>query len=173
MILGFDFSDIPGDAIALMLLMLISFLGWIKNRFFSRREEEEEVLTEEEERMREVVWRRQMGEEVDRAPWENDPTVWQPEPAQPPPLPPAIPKLAPAPEPVSYQPPSVREVSDRERQLAESFEHRGRGRRRQGTTGRDDLIQVLSGPEGARKGILLAEILGPPVALRQSGENQI
>jgi hypothetical protein len=78
MILAFDFSDLPGDAIGLLLLMIISFLGWLKNRF-GQREIEEEPVSEEEERMREIVWRRQMGEQEDRAPWETDPTVWHSE----------------------------------------------------------------------------------------------
>lgn len=164
MILAFDFSDLPGDAIGLLLLMIISFLGWLKNRF-GQREIEEEPVSEEEERMREIVWRRQMGEQEDRAPWETDPTVWHPEKVAPPPLP-EPPPLPATPAAVKA---SVPKLSAREERLAEAFERKTKGRRR--TAGRRAPIgDSLRSPDATRRAVILAEVLGPPVSLRQTGE---
>ncbi len=165
MILAFDLRDLPGDAIFVLVALLLGFFQWLKGRF-GRREEEEEVLTEEEERMREIVWRRQMGDEDARAPWETDPTVWHPDTAQPPPLP--DPPRA-TPEPPRFQPPALPELSEKEKRLAEAFE-RGTTPRRAPSRSRTPLGRALRASGGARQAILLAEVLGPPVALRGPGE---
>lgn len=167
MILAFDLSDLPGDAIGLLLLMVISFLGWLKNRF-GQRQEEEEPISEEEEQMREIVWRRQMGEEEERSPWETDPTVWQPETAAPPPLPEPPPIPVPAPAPVATAAP-VPELSEREKRLADAFEQEGRGHRK-ARARRNPIGESLRSPDATRRAIILAEVLGPPVSLRQAGE---
>jgi hypothetical protein len=162
MILAFDIKDLPGDALPVLVFLLVAFFSWLKSRF-GQKEEEAQELSEEDERAREIVWRRQMGEREQRAPWQTDPTVWQPPAATPPPIrreePPPVP---------TFRKPVVVHVSEKERLLAEAFEHRaGRPRRRQAATA---LGRALHSPGAARRGILLAEILGPPVGLRQPGE---
>lgn len=175
MILAFDVSDLPGDAIGVLLLLLISLFSWLKNRF-SKPEEDPELFDEEEERMREIVWRRQIGEGDDRAPWETDPTVWHPSTAPPPPLPEPPPLPAtPPPRPVpsakapGFEEPKIRKVSERERRLSEAFEHRTGPRPRRS---RSPLEEALRSPGTTRQAILLAEILGPPLALREPGERR-
>ncbi len=170
MILGFDLSDLPGDAIGVLILLLISFFGWLKNRF-SKPEEEPEYLDEDEERMREIVWRRQVGEADERAPWETDPTVWHPETASPPPLPVEPAEAAPPPaipQAVPFEATSVPELSEKEKRLAESFEHLSTGRRR--SRPRSPLGRALRRPGAPRQAILLSEVLGPPVSLRGPDE---
>lgn len=169
MTLAFDLSDLPGDAIGLLLLMLISFLGWLKNRF--SKPEEEPELDEEERRAREIVWRRQIGEDDgERAPWETDPTVWHPETAAtPPPIPTPKPARPPAiPQVVLTPQAAAPKISEKEKRLAEAFENQTGGRRR--STPRTPLARALRAPGAARQAVLLSELLGPPVALREPGE---
>ena len=159
MILAFDLKDLPGEAITVLLLMLFSFVGWLKNRFFDKPVE---PPTFEDEEMREVVWRRQMGEESEntRMPWEapeqTPPTIrFDPKPVRevaPPPIPPALPKVA--------------DVSKREHDLANAFERSSRrvsGRR---TSHRRKIDALLSSPSAAKDAILLMEILGQPIAMK-------
>lgn len=169
MILAFDISDLPGDALPVLVFLLIAFFSWLKTRFDKQPEEEAE-LDEQERRAREIVWRRQMGEPEERAPWETDPTVWHPETANrpaPPPLPPRQPTRQPTPPVQAFKEPVVRKVSEREQRLAAAFEHRSGGRRR---TARTPLGQTLRSPGATRQAVLLAEVLGPPLALRQPDE---
>lgn len=163
MILAFDIKDLPGEALTVLLLMLFSFIGWLKNKFVDKPVE---PPTFEDEEMREIVWRRQMGEESEqtRMPWEareqTPPTIrFDPKPvpqAVPPPMPPALPKVA--------------EVSKREEDLANAFERSTRRRSGRRTSHRRNIDRLLNSPSAAKDAILLMEILGPPVGLKP--ENQ-
>jgi hypothetical protein len=160
MILAFDIQDLPGEAVTVLLLLLFSFFGWLKNKFFDKPEEPEPF---EDDEMREVIWRRQMGEDSEktRMPWEapkpppatirvNPPAIRQ---AAPPPVPPVLPK-------------KVTQVSKRERDLANAFERstlRKTGRR---TSHRRKIDALLDSPSAAKDAVLLMEILGPPVAIK-------
>jgi hypothetical protein len=57
-------------------------------------------------------------------------------------------------------------VSAKQAALAQSFERIARPENRRGARNKA-LIAILRRPESARQAILLQEILGPPVALRQ------
>ncbi len=52
MILAFDTSDLPGEAITVILLLLFSFIGWLKKTFFDKPVEPPASMEDEE--MREV-----------------------------------------------------------------------------------------------------------------------
>jgi hypothetical protein len=164
MMLAFDLQDLPGDAITILLFMLISFFGWLKNHLSRDREEEHESTAEDEEeaQAREVVWRRQIGDQDNRPIWETDRTVWHPETAEPPPLPTPS-RSAPPQRPAA----PARNLSEKEKHLAAAFEQNvGRPRSRR----RHPLAKDLRRPGATRRAILLAETLGPPVALRTPDE---
>ena len=164
MILAFDLQDLPGEAITVLALLFFSFVGWLKDRLTTPKEE---PPTFEDEEMREVVWRRQMGEDSEqtRMPWEPQkppppPTIrFDPKPAQrapappPPPAPPALPKV-------------VTKVSKRESDLANAFERSTRRKSGNRTSHRRNVDRLLRSPSAAKDGILLMEILGPPVGLK-------
>ncbi|GAA5482196.1 hypothetical protein [Haloferula sargassicola] len=147
MILAFDVSDLPGDAIGLLVIVILTLLSGLKDKIFPKKDaDEESVFTDEE---REIIWRRQ----VETLP---PPMPWQP---------PAAPK----PEPVvaaSKPPmlPEVREPSREELQLARAFEIRTRRRGR--SSHRAEIDRLLRSPRAARNAMLLTEILGPPAALK-------
>ncbi len=149
MCLAFDISDLPGDAIGLLVIVILSLLSGLKDKIFSKKEtDEEQVFTEEE---REVIWRRQ----VETLP---PPVPWQP---------PAAPKPVKAYQPAPAPPPrlpTVKEPSREEIQLAHAFEIRTRRRRR--TSHRAEVDRLLRSPRAARNAMLLTEILGAPAALK-------
>jgi hypothetical protein len=156
MILAFDIKDLPGEALTVLLLMLFSFVGWLKNKFFDKPVE---PPTFEDEEMREVIWRRQMGEDSPmpwEAPEQAPPTIrFDPKPvraAAPPPMPPALPKVA--------------KVSKREQDLANAFEKSTRRESGRRTSHRRKIDALLSSPSAAKDAILLMEILGPPIAMK-------
>ncbi|MGB6220811.1 hypothetical protein [Haloferula sp.] len=164
MILAFDISELPGEALTVLFLLLISLISWIKDRFLTKPEEPQ---TFENEEMREVIWRRQMGEtgEETLMPWEQpeapSSTIRfdQPEPRAVVPTPPPLP-----PKPVK--------LSRREEELANSFERstQKRGRR---TSHRRQIDRMLRSPSAAKDAILLMEILGKPVALKDHQAQEI
>ncbi|MFC7338162.1 hypothetical protein ACFQY0_13290 [Haloferula chungangensis] len=155
MILAFDIQDLPGEAVTVVLLLLFSFVSWLKSKFFDKPEEPEPF---EDEEMREVIWRRQMGEDSEdtRMPWEppKAPPTIRFDPPKPPPIaPPALPT-------------QVREVSKRERDLANAFERSTRRKGGRRTSHRRKIDALLASPSAAKDAILLMEILGPPVAIK-------
>jgi hypothetical protein len=114
--------------------------------------------------MREVIWRRQTG---------GDPAP-PPIPEQaPPPLPgttiqldrPTRPSVAP---PRKVPQPSPPKLSKRELELADAFESSLSSPSRRRRTGhRRQIDRMLRSPSAAKNAILLTEILGPPLALRE------
>lgn len=162
MILAFDLKDLPGEAITVLALLIFSFLGWLKDRVIAKKVEPEPI---EDEEMREVIWRRQMGEtgEDTRMPWESpEPTIQFD--------PPPVPMSQPAPPPLPA--PAVK-VSARQEALANAFE---RSTRRQGgrrTSHRKQIDRLLKSPSSAKDAILLMEILGPPVGLKEEQQANV
>ncbi|MEM9236055.1 MAG: hypothetical protein AAGB14_04700 [Verrucomicrobiota bacterium] len=156
--------DIPIEAISVLVLMLLSFIGWLKDKFFTKQEEAPDW---EDEEMREVIWRRQTGQD------EPPPLPSRPEPVAtpaPPPLPPKTirfdqPKQPAAVRQAPPEPPTPRELSERELQLANAFEQTMPARRRR-TGHRREIDRLLRSPSSAKHAILLTEILGPPLGLR-------
>lgn len=144
--------DLPADAVGVLILLLISFFSWLKNRFGSKQETPPELELEEEDPMREVVWRRQLGE------------MLEPEPA-PPPLP-AEPVQAAAPASPPPLQTQVPDVSQREEELARAFEYQTRRKAGPASPHRRRLDSLLRSPHAARDAIVVREVLGPPLALR-------
>lgn len=157
--------DIPADAITLLVLLLISLASWVKTKFFTKAEDEA-PLERDDDPMREVIWRRLVGEEEE--PRQDE----RPSDESPPPLP-ARPVRRPPAVRVALQPaaPAVT-ISKREAELAEAFEHSTAVRRRPRTGHRREVDRMLRSPSAAKNAILLTEILGPPVALRPIGEDK-
>ena len=160
MILAFDTSDLPGEAITVILLLLFSFIGWLKKSFFDKPVEPPASMEDEE--MREVIWRRQMGEnsEETRLPWETPETP-------PPPIrfdQPEIRQVAAPATPPAL--PQIVEVSKREDELADAFGRSTRRKLGRRTSHRRQVDRLLSSPSAAKDAILLMEILGPPVGLK-------
>jgi hypothetical protein len=159
MILAIDIKDLPGEAITVLALLIFSLIGWLKDRFFTKPVEPEPY---EDEEMREVIWRRQMGETGREAqmPWElaeaETPTIRFD--------PPAVKVAVPAPPPL---PKRVAKVSRREEELANAFEHSTRRRSGRRTSHRKQIDRLLRSPSAAKDAILLMEILGPPLALKE------
>jgi hypothetical protein len=155
--------EIPTEVISVLFLLLISLANWLKNRVVEKRERE---LEEEEDPLREVIWRRQVGEE---------PTPWQPSAGPPPmptirvdPRPPAdTPVQAPA-SPMRWQAPVV---SQKEAALAAAFEASLERKPRRRTNHRARVDALLRSPSAAKDAILLTEILGPPVALKSTADS--
>lgn len=151
-----DIFDLPAEAITVLAMLLISLISWIKSRFLDKPDEPEPF---EDEKMREVIWRRQMGEDSEETlmPWERP----KPEPpkarAQPPALPQAVPK---------FVPPAPPKLSRREQQLANAFERSTRKKSGRRTGHRRKVDRMLSSPSAAKDAILLTEILGPPLAFK-------
>ncbi|MBB5352889.1 hypothetical protein HNR46_003138 [Haloferula luteola] len=157
MIFAINFSDLPADAIGLVVILLLSLLSVLKDKLFQRsREPDESEFTEEE---REIIWRRQVE-------------------TLPPPLHRATPPqivihsvVKPTPPLAPPQLPKVVAPSDRELELARAFEVRGS---RKGRTGhRREIDRLLRSPYAARNAVLLTEILGPPVALKADASDHL
>lgn len=164
MILAFDLKDLPGEAITVLVLLLISLFSWIKDRFLTKPVEPETLQDEE---MREVIWRRQMGEtgEETLMPWE------QPEPPSSTIRfdPPEAQVALPTPPPL---PPKPAKVSQRQEELANAFERSTQKRSRR-TSHRRQIDRMLRSPSAAKDAILLMEILGKPVALKDQQAQEI
>ena len=160
--------DIPAEVISVLFLLLISLANWIKNRALQKKQEEE---LEEEDPMREIIWRRQIGEPVDEDVFEpvRDPV--------PPPMPsrsiridPRPPVVTVAPAPVKPPAMKVRQVSEKEAALATKFEDSLGRKPRRRTSHRSEVDKLLRSPSAAKNAILLTEILGPPLALKSPSE---
>lgn len=160
MILASKFSDLPGEAITVILMLLFSLVGWLKGKYFDKPEEPEPF---EDEEMREVIWRRQMGEDSEqtRMPWEAP----KPPPSTTRVNPPAIRQAAPPTPPPILQK-EVTQVSKRQRDLANAFERSTRRKTGRRTSHRRKIDALLSSPSAAKDAVLLMEILGPPVAIK-------
>lgn len=163
-------TDIPGEVISLAVLLLISLVSWIKNRSAESSHEYDEPL---DDPYREVIWRRQTGQETEGQPWEVE-SVPPPIPTSPPPLtrtpPPLNPQTGPTQVPTGtpWQAPKVAEVSKKEAALARAFERSSRsgGRASRRNRHRREIDRLLRTPSAAQNAVVLREILGPPVALR-------
>lgn len=169
-----DIFGIPDEALTLLFLIALSLVNWIKNRFLAEQEKKQEQAPEDP--MREVIWRRQVGEAVD--PRENQrgrggpPAI--PVPAgtirvDPKPVPPRRsrpPQPSPVPVPAAPARPVVPVVSARQAALADAFESSQRGSKKRRTGHRREIDKLLRSPSAAQNAILLMEILGPPVALK-------
>ena len=160
MILAFDIGDLSGEAITVLAMVIFSLIGWLKNKFF---DQPVEPPTFEDEEMREVVWRRQMGEDSEQTqmPWEDP----KPAPATIHFDPPKVRQMATAVVPPAL-PKKVTKVSDREKNLANEFERSTRRMGGRRTGHRRKIDALLSSPSAAKDAILLMEILGPPVAMK-------
>lgn len=154
-LLADGFPDLPADAIGVLILLLLSFFSWLKGRFFSKSRPQPEF--DEADPMREVIWRRQVGELLEPEP----PPL--PAPGSPQPARPAPPGLPASPPPLTAP---AAELSPREEELARAFEHRGRRRRGADSPHRRRLNALLRSPHAARDAIVVREVLGPPLALR-------
>ena len=151
--------ELPTEVISVLFLLLISLANWIKNKVDQRKLEDLEE--EEEDPMRDIVWRRQMGELEEEQEYRGGPP---PMPTirfdRPPPIP--------EPEPVVAKPSPIQPtvVSEKEEALAARFEESfvKQGRRR--SNHRSEIDKLLRSPSAAKNAILLTEILGPPLALK-------
>lgn len=154
MFLALDLSDLPENAIGLLVVVLLGLLSWLKEKVFSKGTEDEPPLLTEAER--EIIWRRQTESFPPPMPWEAPPAL----PSPPKPVarvdrrPPAPPKI------------TINRPSAREEKLAQDFEFRT-GRRPGKSSHRRKVDDLLRSPYAARNAILLTEILGPPVSLRE------
>jgi hypothetical protein len=151
-LLASDLDDLPGNIVGLFVIVLLTLLGWLKDKFFAKPDADTGPEVSEEER--EIIWRRQTESLPPPMPWQvpQQPrvVVTGRRPAPVPVAPPALPK--------------VRELSAEEMELARAFEIRDRRSRR--THHRRRLDGLLRSPHAARQAILLREILGEPVALK-------
>lgn len=151
--------DLPFDALGLLLLLLISFIGWVKNKFFDK---EEPFQSTDDEALREIVWRRQTG---------ADTVPESPRDIRPPTLPRSTIRIH-RPTPAVAPPPIPRTVvSEREAALAEAFEHSMQVRPKPRSSHRRAVDRLLRSPAAAKNAILLTEILGPPVALKSANDD--
>ena len=163
-------ADIPSEVITLAILLLISLVSWIKNRSANSSNEYEEP---EDDPYREVIWRRQTGQDTEGQPWEQE-SAPPPVPTTPPPLQRTQPSgQTPTPPPLAsggnlWQAPEIAEVSAKEANLARAFERslKSGGRSSRRNNHRREIDRLLNTPAAARNAVLLREILGPPVALR-------
>lgn len=156
-----DIFDLPNEAITLLFLIALSLVNWIKNRFLAEQEKKQ-MQQEAEDPMREVVWRRQMGETVDQREFQGGGAV-------PPPIPRGTIRLDPKPaasHPPRPAPPARPVVSARQAALAQAFESSQVVGKKRRTGHRREIDKLLRSPSAAQNAILLMEILGPPVALK-------
>lgn len=158
--------EIPTEVISVLFLLLISLANWIKNRIDQKKQEGFEE--EEDDPMREIIWRRQMGELEDEYR------------GGPPPMPTSTievfgtpPATEPEPELVRVSPPPISKtvVSDKEAALAATFEESIGRKPRRRTNHRSQIDKLLRSPYAAKNAILLTEILGPPVALKSQPDH--
>jgi hypothetical protein len=153
-----DLFDIPNEALTLLLLIALSLVNWIKNRFLTEQEKKQQEQVPEDP-MREVVWRRQTGETA----------VPRPPPGgrrSPPPIPAGTIRLNPRPAAAPPARRAVPVVTPRQAALADAFEKSQSSRKTSRTGHRREIDKLLRSPSAAQNAILLTEILGPPVALR-------
>ena len=159
-----DVFGIPNEALTLLFLIALSLVNWIKNRFLEQQEQKAQEQAPDDP-LRDVVWRRQMGEPVEQREFHR-------EAGTPPPIPRGTIRLDPRPPvrpptrpPVVLPTPTV--VTKREAALASAFEEMAGPRSRRRRTGhRKQIDALLRSPSAAQNAILLTEILGPPVALK-------
>lgn len=158
--------DIPTEVISVLFLLLISLANWIKNRALEKRQLEEDV--EEEDPMREVIWRRQIGELEEAREFREEP----------PPMPPRTIRVDPRPPlivatPSAATPPPLKKtvVSEKEAALAAQFENAFSAKPRRKSRHRRQVDRMLRSPSAAKDAILLTEILGPPLALKPKSEH--
>jgi len=155
--------EIPTEVISVLFLLLISLANWIKNRALEKKQAQE-FEEEEEDPMRDVIWRRQMGEEYEEPEFEE----------MPPPMPARTIQVDPVREPVRQAtPPPIRAtvVSEKEAALATRFEKTTHLRKRRKTSHRSQIDRLLRSPSAAKDAILLTEILGPPVSLKSQNDH--
>lgn len=191
----FDFSPhlakIDVEVLTVVVFLLVSFASWLKDKIPRSRNNEKTDQSAGQEALRELVWRRQMGEENLSMPWETKEVEEPPLPARREVAP--VREMTPPPVPVTHRPPrrsspptnpppipgpsviqralktSRPEISAKEAELARSFEKISRaGHRRRARS--KAVIKMLRRPESARQAILLREILGPPVSLHNDPE---
>lgn len=165
-VLAIGISDLPVDAIGILIILLVSFLGWLKNRFSGSGEGAS--VDEEDDPMRDVIWRRQVGETESGRPWTDESAA-----PAPPPLPPEpAPEIRAEPVPESARRSSVPDLSEKQEQLARAFERNLAKARRPGRTAGHlaELRTSLRAPDATRRAVLLGEILGPPVSQRRPDE---
>ena len=158
--------EIPTEVISVHFLLLISLANWIKNRYDKKRQEGLEE--EEEDPMREIIWRRQMGELEETQEYRGGP----------PPMPSSTirvdrrtPVLVTTPAPVAPPPIKATVVSAKEAALAATFEQSIGRKVRRRTNHRSQIDKLLRSPYAAKNAILLTEILGPPVSLRTGSDH--
>lgn len=160
-----DIFDLPNEAITLLFLIALSLVNWIKNRFLAEQEKKQMEEQASEDPMREVVWRRQMGEMVDQREFQGGGAL-------PPPIPRGTIRLDPKPaasrppRPVPPARPVVPVVTARQAALAQAFESSQVVGKKRRTGHRREIDKLLRSPSAAQNAILLMEILGPPVALK-------
>lgn len=168
--------DIPTEVISVLFLLLISLANWIKNRALEKKAEQE---LEEEDPMREVIWRRQIGEPIDEPEFDESDFGEAEYRGGPPPMPTRSIRVDPEPvrvpvqtvEPVTPPPVRTTVVSEKEAALASSFEQTVKRKKVRKTSHRSEVDRLLRSPSAAKNAILLTEILGPPVALKSMPEH--
>lgn len=152
-ILAFDLDDIPGNVVGLFVIVLLTLLSWLKDKVGSKAGDDTGPEVSDEER--EIIWRRQTETLPPPMPWQQrqEPKITVTSRR-------AAPVVSAPPPPL----PKVHEPSAEELQLARAFEIRDRRSRRTGHRRR--LDGLLRTPHAARQAMLLTEILGPPVAMK-------
>lgn len=158
--------DIPTEVISVLFLLLISLANWIKNRALAKRQVEEDV--EEEDPMREVIWRRQIGELEEAQEFRGEPP---PMPMQTIRVDPRQPVMMATPPPTTPPPLKKTVVSEKEAALAARFENAFAASPRRKSFHRKQVDRLLRSPSAAKDAILLTEILGPPLALKPKSEH--
>lgn len=159
-----DVFGIPNEALTLLFLIALSLVNWIKNRFLEQQDKEQQEQSAEDP-LRDVVWRRQMGEPVEQREFHR-------EAGTPPPVPRGTILLDPRPPvPPPVVLPAPRVVTKREAALADSFENSELRPPRRRTGHRKQIDALLRSPSAAQNAILLTEILGPPVSLKAREES--
>lgn len=168
--------EIPGMAVTAILVVIVSFFGWVKKRLLEEKQKAEDP---EDARIRELIWRRQMGESVEQQQFYDEievsrttGTITLHPQAKPPATPPPMvrPSSAPPPMPASAR---IPELSEQELAMASAFDssttrqsvaktHRGR-----------EIDKLLRSPSAAKNAILLMEILGPPMALKPANQDSL
>jgi hypothetical protein len=158
--------EIPTEVISVLFLLLISLANWIKNRYDQRRLDQSEE--EEEDPMREIIWRRQMGELEEEQQYRGSP----------PPIPTPSIRIDPRPQKPAFNatsasPPPIQKtvVSEKEAALASAFEKSTRRKSARRSNHRAKVDALLRSPSAAKDAILLTEILGPPLALKPKLEH--
>ncbi len=195
MVLHPHLAAIDGEVFTVLIFLLLSLFSWLKTKFFPP-EKEKKKKSDEADPLREIIWRRQMGEESVRMPWQSQAREAPPEPPRrqtqrpsPPPVPPPFaspPRRHQAlnpiinreptyPTPPPVPPPSAiqvaleterPEISAEEAELARLFEGVSKSQHRGKRRHLRGLTAMLRQPASTRNAILLSEILSPPVALR-------